>query len=161
MRRIVSAIETTAALSLLLIALVTAFNVVLRDLFSVQIPDWFDGSRMLMAIALFWGIAVTTWHGSHICVDVLRSRLGGTGRRAIDVLTGAITLSFLAPMAWMVWSKVLASGTQSTTDLRIPLIWFTGVAASGAVAAALLALLKVARDARGAQEHFTDPGDGS
>lgn len=162
MHRFVSAIETTAALALLLIALVTAGNVVLRDLFAVQIPDWFDGSRMLMAIALFWGIAVTTWYGSHICVDVLRSRLGVGGRRAIDLITGAITLAFLAPMAWMVWAKVLASGTQTTTDLRIPLIWFTGVAASGAVAAALLALLRLVRDARGSSRDARGAnGDGS
>ncbi len=46
MRRLVAAIESVAALSLLIIALVTAGNVVLRDLFAVQIPDWFDGSRM-------------------------------------------------------------------------------------------------------------------
>ncbi|MGE0316090.1 MAG: TRAP transporter small permease [Lautropia sp.] len=156
MRRLVSAIETTAALSLLLIALVTAGNVVLRDLFAVQIPDWFDGSRMLMAIALFWGIAVTTWHASHICVDVLRERLGPTRRRVLDLVNGAIAFVFLAPMAWMVWAKVLSSGTQSTTDLRIPLIWFTGVAASGAVAAALLALLRLVRTAR-----RQEPTDGS
>ena len=72
MRRLVAAIESVAALSLLIIALVTAGNVVLRDLLAVQIPDWFDGSRMLMAIALFWGIAVTTWHGSHIRVVYIR-----------------------------------------------------------------------------------------
>lgn len=143
MRRLVAAIESVAALSLLIIALVTAGNVVLRDLFAVQIPDWFDGSRMLMAIALFWGIAVTTWHGSHIRVDVLQKMLRPIGRRWLERLVDAIMLAFLAPMAWMVWSKVLASGTQSTTDLRIPLIWFTGLAASGAIAAAVLALLRL------------------
>ena len=71
MRRVLAAIETMAALSMLLIALVTAGNVALRDLLSVQIPDWFDGSKLLMAIALFWGIAVATYQGGHICVDVV------------------------------------------------------------------------------------------
>ena len=53
MQRLISAIETVAALFLLLIALVTAGNVTLRGLFAVQIPDWFDGSKLLLGIALF------------------------------------------------------------------------------------------------------------
>ena len=143
MRRILAAIETVAAVSLLVVALVTSVNVTLRDLFSVQIPDWFDGSKLLMAIALFWGVAIATYHAGHICVDVLWEHLGRTARRVLDIVAAAITLAFLAPMAWMVWSKVLASGTQATTDLRLPLVWFTSIAAAGAVAAVLLATLRL------------------
>lgn len=62
MRRVLAATETVAAVFLLLIALLTAGNVALRDLMSVQIPDWFDGSKLLMGIALFWGIALATYH---------------------------------------------------------------------------------------------------
>jgi TRAP-type C4-dicarboxylate transport system permease small subunit len=142
-RRILAAIETVAALSLLIVALVTSVNVTLRDLFSVQIPDWFDGSKLLMAIALFWGVAIATYHAGHICVDVLWEHLGPPARRVLDIVASAITLAFLAPMAWMVWSKVLASGTQATTDLRLPLVWFTSIAAAGAVATVLLATLRL------------------
>jgi TRAP-type C4-dicarboxylate transport system permease small subunit len=143
MKRLLAATETVAALFLLLIAVVTAVNVALRDLLSVQIPDWFDGTKMLMSIALFWGIAVTTYHGSHISVDVLWEHLRKGGRRSLDVVAGLFTLAFLAPMAWMVFTKVLGSGTQATMDLRIPLWWFTSVAATGAVAGAVLALARL------------------
>lgn len=143
MRRFLAATETVAAVFLLLIALLTAANVALRDLFSVQIPDWFDGTKMLMAIALFWGIAVATYHGGHIAVDIVWEHLRRPGRRVLDTVAGLVTLAFLAPMAWMVFAKVLASGTQATTDLRLPLVWFTTIAAGGAVAAALLALARV------------------
>jgi TRAP-type transport system small permease protein len=148
MDRLLRGVETTAAVFLLLIALLTAGNVVLRDLFSTQIPDWFDGSKLLMAIALFWGIAVATYHGAHICVDVLWEHLGARGRKALDLVASAITLAFLAPTAWMVWTKVLASGSQATSDLRLPLIWFTGVAATGAVAAAVLGVMRLMMLAR-------------
>ena len=148
MDRLLRGVETTAAVFLLLIALLTAGNVVLRDLFSTQIPDWFDGSKLLMAIALFWGIAVATYHGAHICVDVLWEHLGARGRKTLDLIAGAITLAFLAPTAWMVWTKVLASGSQATSDLRLPLIWFTGVAATGAVAAAVLGVMRLVTLAR-------------
>ncbi len=149
MRRVLAAIETVAAVFLLAIALLTAGNVALRDLLSVQIPDWFDGSKYLMGIALFWGIALASYHASHICVDIVWEHLGPRGRRWLDVTAGCITLAFLAPMAWMVWTKVLASGTQATTDLRIPIVWFTAVAAAGGVAAVLLALVRLVLDASG------------
>ncbi len=69
-----------------------------------------------MAIALFWGIAVTTWHGSHIRVDVLQKLLRPIGRRRLERLVDAIMLAFLAPMAWMVWSKV--AGQRHAVDHR-------------------------------------------
>ena len=138
MKRILVATETVAAVFLLFIALVTAGNVLLRDLFAIQIPDWFDGSKLVMCIALFWGMAVTTYHAGHICVDVLWERLAAPNRRRLDLVAGSVTLAFLAPMAWMVWAKVLTTGTQTTMDLRLPLVWFYGLAACGALAAALL-----------------------
>lgn len=161
MKRLLAATETVAAVFLLLIALVTAANVALRDLLAIQIPDWFDGTKMLMAIALFWGIAVATYHAGHIAVDIVWEHLKAPGRRVLDILAGLVTLAFLAPMAWMVFSKVLASGTQATTDLRLPLMWFTTIAACGAVAAALLALARVVELIRGHDPHDDlEAGDG-
>jgi TRAP-type C4-dicarboxylate transport system permease small subunit len=63
----------------------------------------------------------------------------------------------------MVWSKVLASGTQTTSDLRLPLVWFTSIAAAGAVAAALLALARVVELVRGrrADSDAAEAGDGA
>ena len=143
MKRLLSATETVAAVFLLVIALVTAGNVLLRDLLSIQIPDWFDGSKLLMGIALFWGMAVATYHAGHICVDVLWEHLDAANRRRLDLLAGLVTLAFLAPMAWMVGVKVATTGSQATMDLRLPMVWFYGVAAAGAAAAALLALRRL------------------
>ncbi len=153
MKRVVSAIETTAALFLLLIALVTAGNVLLRDLFAVQIPDWFDGSKLLLGIALFWGIAVATYRAGHICVDIVWEHASAPNRRRLDLVAGVITLAFLAPMAWMVWAKVLQGGTQATTDLRLPLMWFQSVAALGGFAAVLLGAWRLVALWRGAEEN--------
>lgn len=143
MKRILSATETVAAFFLLAIALLTAGNVLLRDLFSVQIPDWFDGSRMLQGIALFWGVALATYYGSHICVDALWEHLKPPGRRWLDVVATLVTLAFLAPLAWMIWIKVSGTGTQGTMDLRLPLWIFYSVASVGATVAALLAAVRL------------------
>lgn len=143
MKRLLSATETLAAVFLLLIALVTAANVALRDLLAIQIPDWFDGSKLLMGIALFWGMAIATYHAGHICVDVLWENLGRKNRRRLDLLAGTMTLAFFAPLAWMIWVKVASTGTQTTMDLRLPMVGFYAVAACGAVAAAALALARL------------------
>jgi TRAP-type C4-dicarboxylate transport system permease small subunit len=165
MKRLVAATETVAAVFLLLIALLTALNVLMRDVFAWQIPDWFDGTKLLMAIALFWGIAVATYHAGHIAVDIVWEHLQQRGRRLLDTIAGIITLAFLAPMAWMVFTKVLASGTQATTDLRLPLMWFTTVAACGGVAGAVLALARVVELLRGHDPHDdtleAEAGDGA
>lgn len=148
MKRLLATTENVAAFFLLLIALLTAGNVVLRDLLGIQIPDWFDGSKQLQGIALFWGIALATWRGSHICVDLVWEHLQRSGRRALDLIATLITLLFLAPMAWMTWVKISGTGGQATSDLRLPLVWFYAVGGVGATVAALLAALRVVALAR-------------
>ena len=81
-------------------------NVTLRYVFSVPIPDWYDFSGQLQAIALFWGIAVATYRGAP---HLRRSALGTSappGGARLDVLATLITLLFLVPVAWMIWVKV-------------------------------------------------------
>ena len=121
-RRLLIATEVVAAVFLLLIALLTAGNVMLRDFGGPSIPDWYDGSRMLQGIALFWVIALTTYYGSHMCVDIVWEHLRERGRRVLDVLATSVTAAFLIPTAWMVWQKVASTGTQGTSDMRLPLV---------------------------------------
>ncbi|MBC7833003.1 MAG: TRAP transporter small permease subunit [Hyphomicrobium sp.] len=148
MRRLLAATETVAAFFLLAIALLTAGNVTLRTV-GQQLPDWFDLSRMLLGIAMFWGMSLAVWRGSHIAVDVVWEHLGPSNRRRMDIVATAISLLFFAPLAWMVWVKVAGTGTQGTMDLRLPLVWFYAVAALGAVAAAVLAAARLVHFVRG------------
>ena len=143
MSRLLRLFEDLAALFLLLIAVLVAVNVTLRYVFSFQIPDWFDFSRQLQAIALFWGIAIATYRAGHICVDIVWEHMGPRGRRWLDLVATTITFLFLLPMAWMIWVKVATTGTQATSDLRLPLVPFYAVAAAGATVAAILAAKRI------------------
>jgi TRAP-type C4-dicarboxylate transport system permease small subunit len=143
MRRLLQASENLAALFLLLIALLVTVNVTIRYVLAYQIPDWFDFSRQMQAIAIFWGIAIATYRGGHICVDVLWEHLGRPGQRWLDLLATVVAFLFLVPMAWMIWVKVRSTGTQATSDLRIPLVYFYVVSAAGATVAVILAGLRV------------------
>ncbi|HLT28300.1 MAG TPA: TRAP transporter small permease [Zeimonas sp.] len=149
MKRLLALTESVAAFFLLAIASLTAGNVFLRDTFSAQIPDWFDGTKLLQGIAIFWGIAIATWRGGHIGVDIVWEHLGRRGRRFLDLFAAVVTTAFLVPLAWMVWVKVSNTGTQITNDLRLPIVWFYVVAASGATVAALLGAARVIALVRG------------
>jgi len=143
--KILAFTESMAAFFLLLVAALTFSNVCVRYLFDMQIPDWFDLSKQFQAIAIFWGIALTTYRGSHICVDIAWEHSGRAWKRRIDLFATATTLALLAPMAWMIWVMVGNMGTEATSDLRIPLRYFYAVAALGAVAAAILAGKRILR----------------
>jgi TRAP-type C4-dicarboxylate transport system permease small subunit len=137
--KILAVTEAMAAFFLLLVAALTFSNVCIRYLFDTQIPDWFDFSKQFQAIAILWGIALSTYRGSHICVDILWEHSERAWKRRIDLFATGTTLALLAPMAWMIWVMVGNMGTEATSDLRIPLRYFYSVAALGAVAAAILA----------------------
>lgn len=143
--KILAFTESVAAFFLLLVAALTFSNVCVRYLFQTQIPDWFDLSKQFQAIAILWGIAVTTYRGSHICVDILWEHSSRAWKRRIDIFATATTLLLLAPMAWMILVMVGNMGGEATSDLRLPLRYFYAVAALGAVAAAILAAKRILR----------------
>ena len=143
LNKVLAFTESVAALFLLLVAALTFFNVCVRYLFQTQIPDWFDLSKQLQAIAIMWGIALATYRGSHICVDILWEHCGAVWRRRIDLFATFVVLLLLAPMAWMIFVIVGGMGTEVTSDLRLPLRYFNAIAALGAVAAALLAAKRI------------------
>jgi TRAP-type transport system small permease protein len=160
--KILSITESVAAFFLLLVAVLTFSNVGARYLFHTQIPDWFDLSKQFQAIAIMWGIALATYRGSHICVDIVWEHSGSAWRRRIDLIATGVTLLLLAPMAWMIISMVGNMGSEATSDLRIPLHYFYAIAAVGAVAAAILAakrMLKLYAD-RAPGGAGTEPQDG-
>jgi TRAP-type C4-dicarboxylate transport system permease small subunit len=156
-------VENLAAFFLLLIALLVTANVTIRYTLSWQIPDWYDFSRQLQAIALFFGIALTTYRASHICVDVVWEHLGKRGRWALDLFAISVTFLFLVPMGWMIWVKVASTGTQATSDMRIPLVPFYVVSAVGATLAVALAAARVVEFLRGTalESDPSEPGHGS
>ncbi len=74
MKRLLAATEVTAAIFLLLIALLTASNVFVRYVFNFQIPDWFDGASMIQAVTLSWGFALAP--SVQTLIQPARPRLG-------------------------------------------------------------------------------------
>src|SRR5207237_10778165 len=85
MDRIIDTIEAIAALFVGLVAADIFLSVLLRRFFSVQIPDAYDFGSMLLGILIFWGIAATSYRGTHITVDLVWAQANARWRRNIDI----------------------------------------------------------------------------
>ena len=66
--------------------------VLLRNFFTMSIPDSFDIGRMLLGILIFWGIAATSYRGGHITVDLVWANVGPKCQRMIDVFATLVLL---------------------------------------------------------------------
>ena len=151
MNRWVLRTEKAAGLFLAAIAFITFMSVVVRALFGIGIPDGFDVSRLMLAVAMFWGIAAASYRNEHIQVDLLWQRGGPGWRRMIDMVATAITLAAMAVFAWMLGVKVdstMRSG-EATFDLRLQIWPFHLVAALGIAFAVVLLVIRLIKLARG------------
>ena len=92
MDRIIDTIEAIAAIFVGLVAVDIFLSVMLRRFFSVQIPDSYDFGRMLLGILIFWGIAATSYRGTHITVDLVWAQARPRWKRAIDVFATLVLL---------------------------------------------------------------------
>lgn len=131
--RIVGVVEYGAAAFLALVTALTFVSVIMRYLFSSPIPDSFDLTRLMICIAIFWGMACACWRGEHIQVDLVWSAFGPRGRLAIDVFATLVLLAAMAVLCWVVvvrLSVIVRSG-MITGDLLLPMWPFFAAAALG------------------------------
>lgn len=157
--RIVAWVERIGGLFLFLVVALTVVSVVLRYFFAAAIPDAFLFACYLQGIAIFWGIACTTYRGSHISVDLLWEMSARRGRRWIDGGALVLSLVFLIAFAWMLQEKVVSTAASglATNEMRLAVWPFYAVAAFGIAAAVLLGTIRLYRFAR---HHPSDGADG-
>jgi len=151
MDRVIAGIEWTAAAFIGIVAADVFVSVLLRYAFGWSIPDSYDIGRMLLGILIFWGIAATSYRGSHITVDLLWSACGPGGQRAIDVFATLVVLFVVVVHSWMLLGKVYSTYLDNvlTYDLHLPTWPFFAVAWAGDIAAVLLIAVRAWRFIRG------------
>jgi TRAP-type C4-dicarboxylate transport system permease small subunit len=147
MDRFIDAIELIAAAFVGIVAADIFISVLLRYFFSVQIPDSYDFGRMLLGILIFWGIAATSYRGTHITVDLVWSAAGPRGKRAIDVFATLVLLFVVTVQTWTLFDKVRTTREDNvqTYDLHLPVWPFFLVAWLGDVSAVLLIAIRTYR----------------
>lgn len=145
--RIVRWLEAVSAAFLAGITALTFVAVILRYLFNTVIPDSFDIARLLLGVAIFWGIATANYRDEHIGMDLLWSLAGARGRRLLDIGAGVVTLAVFCVFAWMFTDKLADTYRtgETTFDLHLPLWGFYALAWLGVAAGVVLLALRVWR----------------
>src|SRR5689334_16898557 len=92
MDRFIDGIELLAAIFVGIVAADIFISVLLRHFFAVSIPDSYDFGRLLLGILIFWGIAATSYRGTHITVDLVWGAVGPRGKRLIDIFATLVLL---------------------------------------------------------------------
>ena len=147
MDRFIDGIELIAATFVGIVAADVFVSVLLRYFFSTSIPDGYDFGLLLLGILIFWGIAATSYRGTHITVDLLWANVGPRAQRYIDIFATLILLLVMAVLTYALFDKVVSTyeANISTFDLRIPTWPFFAVAWVGVVAAVLLIAVRTYR----------------
>jgi TRAP-type transport system small permease protein len=147
MDRFIDGIELIAAFFVGLVAANTFVSVLLRYFFNISIPDSYDFGRLLLGILIFWGIAATSYRGTHITVDLLYANVRPKLQRIMDVFATLVLLFCVTVQTYTLFDKVFSTYNDNvlTFDLRLPTWPFFLLAWLGDVSAVLLIAVRTYR----------------
>ena len=145
--RIIDVIEWLAATFVGLVAADIFISVLLRKFFDTSIPDSYDFGRQLLGILIFWGIAATSYRGTHITVDLVWGNVSPRYQRWIDVFATLVLLFVVTVQTWTLFDKVRGTYRDNVTtfDMHMPTWPFFAVAWIGDVSAVLLIAIRTYR----------------
>jgi len=144
MERFIDTIEWIAAFFVGIVALNTFTAIVLRKLFAVAIPDYYNVGQYLLGILIFWGIAATSYRGTHITVDLVWAASTPRHQRWIDIFATLVLLFVVVVQTITLYDKVATTRADHllTSDLEMPVWPFFAVAWIGDVSAVLLIAIR-------------------
>jgi TRAP-type C4-dicarboxylate transport system permease small subunit len=147
MDRFIDTIEWIAAGFVGIVAANIFIAVLLRNILNYAIPDSFDIGRLLLGILIFWGIAATSYRGTHITVDLIWGNVGPKYQRMIDVFATLVLLFVVSVQTWTLFDKVRGTYNDNVTtfDMHLPTWPFFAVAWAGDVSAVLLIAIRTYR----------------
>jgi TRAP-type C4-dicarboxylate transport system permease small subunit len=147
MDRFIDTIEWVAAFFVGIVAANIFLQVLLRNLFTYSIPDSYDFGRLMLGILIFWGIAATSYRGTHITVDLVWGNVGPRYQRMIDVFATLVLLFVVTVQTYTLFDKVITTRSDNvlTFDLRLPTWPFFMLAWLGDVSAVLLIAVRTYR----------------
>ncbi len=147
MDRFIDSIEWIAAFFIGLVALDVFVTVMLRYFFGYTLPDAYDFGMLMLGVVIFWGIAATSYRGTHITVDLLWANASPRWQRAIDVFATLVLLFVVVVQTYTLFDKVMSTrdANLQTFELRLPVWPFYMVAWIGDCAAVLLIIVRTYR----------------
>ena len=112
-----------AASVLMLLMIITFFDVLGRYLFSAPLPGAFELTEIMMAMLIFAGLPLVSRANQHVTVNLIVGILSPIILHLQRLITQAIMAVVLAVMAWRMWIKaeeMLEQGDE-TAYLLLPI----------------------------------------
>lgn len=120
-------------------------SALVRYLSPYSLPDGYDFSRLLLGVAVFWGLAVACYRNDHIRVDLICSMLGPRLNKVVDLFSILVVVLFSAVFCYALYGTVeraYHSGLR-TVDLGMPIWPAYALAWLGVLMATILGIIKM------------------
>ncbi|NNK57491.1 MAG: TRAP transporter small permease [Desulfofustis sp.] len=124
-----------SGLLLFLASVMIAIEVVLRKAFAFSIGGADELSSYALAISCTWGFSYALFRKSHIRIDVLYSKMPGTGRAILDLLAYGLLAVYIVTLSYFGFLVLKTSvikhsvaNTPLATPMWIPqMLWLLGL----------------------------------
>ena len=99
--------------------IITAVDVVSRDVFNHPIPGTVELSQYMLAVFVLLGLAYTQQVKAHVAVSLFTSRLSRPVQLSLNILSAVLCLFISFVIAWQGWVVGIEEKTVSDM-LRVP-----------------------------------------
>ena len=122
-RRVEQALLALAAVTILLMMMLTAVDVVGRYFLSSPVPGAFELTEFAMAIAIFAALPVVVLRKAQVTADLVSGSLGRLGTYLLGLVTDLAGLALFSLLAWRLWIEGIEVARYGTTAgiLHLPL----------------------------------------
>ena len=133
---------------LLLLMLVTVFDVVMRYVFNRPLASAWEFTEFSMALIVFLAIAYCGWIGGHISVDLFEKWLDRPGLRYLPAILSFVSAALFAVIAYEAARETIATIGQVSNMLRWPHFPFRFAVAFGSAMYAIVLVIQGVRSLR-------------
>lgn len=114
-----------SATTLVLMALLICYEVLMRYFFKAPSPWGLDIAEFGMVACAFFGASYVLVKGRHVRVELFISHVPPKARLILEILSSLIMLSYFIVLIWQGWEITLRSFTMNwrTSDLAELPIW--------------------------------------
>ncbi len=141
-------VAKVGAFSLILLMLLTAGDVVGRDLLGHPIPGAVEVSQYLLAVFILLGLAYAQQVKGYVSVSLITSRLSVRRQLALNLISSLLGLFIFGLLAWQGWAVGIEERTVSDM-LRVPQLPFRILVAVAAFLVCLELLIDVGESLEG------------
>ena len=118
-QRINRFIAGVSGVFLIPLMIITAVDVVGRDVFNHPIPGTVELSQYMLAVFILLGLAYTHQVKAHVAVSIFTSHLNDRGQLILNIITTLLCLFISFIIAWQGWAVGIEERAVSDM-LRVP-----------------------------------------